>query len=147
MRKYLLTTLVFISFIPAFSQTLKVVNPRCEYKVDPIIEIATPHLSWELQSESRGTVQIAYRVLIADNVASLEKNIGNVWDSKKVISSASMQVKYAGARLLAAKKYYWKAATACQMSMAPYNALNDQAKKELESNRKYIKSMKLIPLQ
>jgi len=110
MRMYLLTVLIAFSFIQAFPQALKVVNPRCEYKTDPeAVETRMPHLSWELQSANRGTMQSAYRVLVADNAALLEKNIGNVWDSKKVISSVSIQVIYSGIKLLAAKKYYWKA--------------------------------------
>ncbi|OCX53298.1 alpha-L-rhamnosidase [Mucilaginibacter sp. PPCGB 2223] len=107
MRKYLFVILVSGALSPVFSQ-VKVVNPRCEYKIDPIIETLTPHLSWELQSDSRGVVQTAYRLLVADNAASLEKNIGNIWDSKKVLSPASIQVKYSGMKLLSAKKYYWK---------------------------------------
>lgn len=109
MKKYWLTILITAAFIPAFSQALKVVNPRLAYKTNPeVIETLNPNLSWELQSATKGTVQTAYRVLVADNVASLEMNVANVWDSKKVLSSASIQVCYAGARLLAEKKYYWK---------------------------------------
>lgn len=111
MRKYLLTILIAAAFVPAFSQALKlkVVNLRCEYKIDPgAIEATSPRLSWELQSDSRDIVQAAYRVLVADNVALLKKNVGNVWDSKNVLSSASVQVKYAGKPLVSAKRYYWK---------------------------------------
>ncbi|HTH32500.1 MAG TPA: family 78 glycoside hydrolase catalytic domain, partial [Lacibacter sp.] len=52
--------------------------------------------------------QTAYRILVADDEALLKKNIGNVWDSKQLKSSTSIQVAYAGKALQSAKKYFWK---------------------------------------
>ena len=53
-------------------------------------------------------MQKAYRVLVADDEALLQKNTGNVWDSKKVVSGQSVQVAYAGKKLRPGKLYYWK---------------------------------------
>ncbi len=108
MKKYLVLCFFFFVRLSVSAQSLRAVNLRCEYKTDPVIETTTPHLSWELQSDGMGVVQTAYRVLVSDNAASLEKNTGNVWDSQKVNSSASIQVKYAGKPLASTKKYYWK---------------------------------------
>lgn len=72
------------------------------------VEVKVPILSWQLQSRYRGVVQQAYRILVADNPESLHKNIGNLWDSKKRTSVASIQVAYEGAPLQAARTYYWK---------------------------------------
>jgi alpha-L-rhamnosidase len=38
----------------------------------------------------------------------LNKNIGDVWDTKKVNSGQSLQIKYKGIKLLSTKSYYWK---------------------------------------
>jgi hypothetical protein len=38
----------------------------------------------------------------------LERDSGNVWDSRKVISDQSIQVQYGGPKLKAAKLYWWK---------------------------------------
>jgi alpha-L-rhamnosidase len=38
----------------------------------------------------------------------LNKNIGDVWDTKKVNSGQSLQIKYKGIKLLSTKTYYWK---------------------------------------
>ncbi|MGZ3846980.1 MAG: family 78 glycoside hydrolase catalytic domain, partial [Flavisolibacter sp.] len=38
----------------------------------------------------------------------LRKNIGNVWDSKKIESDQSIHVKYKGQKLSSAKTYFWK---------------------------------------
>lgn len=92
-----------------FSQELKLTNLRCNYRINPLgIDIRLPMLSWELQSSRRGVMQTAYRILVADDTSSLEKNIGMGWDSKKIVSGASIQVAYTGPALLSAKVYYWK---------------------------------------
>jgi alpha-L-rhamnosidase len=87
----------------------KVTQLACQYKLNPQgVEVAKPHLSWQLQSSLSNIKQIAYRVLVADDIAKLNAGIGNVSDSKKIPSSASIQVIYNGAPLKAAKTYYWK---------------------------------------
>ncbi|MEO8406249.1 MAG: family 78 glycoside hydrolase catalytic domain, partial [Chitinophagaceae bacterium] len=96
-------------FINTFAQRLSVVNPRCEFKQNPIgVDATSPSFSWELQSSQQNVLQTAYRILVADDSLLLLKNIANAWDSKKIISSASIQVKYNGKPLLSTKKYYWK---------------------------------------
>jgi len=107
MKRFYLLFLLFP--LQLFAQTLKVANLKCEYKGNPMgIEAASPELSWELQSSGRDVMQTAYRVLVADDAESLDKGIGNIWDSKRVNSSASIQVPYVGKPLLSAKTYYWK---------------------------------------
>lgn len=91
------------------TQQLSVTNPRCEYKQNPVgVDAAKPRFSWELQSGQRNVLQAGYRIIVADNTAALAKDYGNVWDSEKVNSSASIQVEYKGKKLQPAKKYYWK---------------------------------------
>lgn len=88
---------------------LRVTDLRCEYRIAPIgIAEPAPALSWQLQSGKRNVTQTAYRILVADRQELLEKNTGNIWDSEKVMSAASIQVKYAGKPLEAARTYYWK---------------------------------------
>src|SRR5690606_18723443 len=100
---------ILFFFGPLQAQELQVVNLRCEYKTDPKgIAASAPALSWELRSSRRNIMQQAYRVLVADSPEELEKNTGNIWDSEKIMSAASIQVKYAGKPLEAAKTYYWK---------------------------------------
>lgn len=89
---------------------VKVVNLRCEYLKDPLgIDASQPLLSWELESTGKNIKQTAYRIIVADNKPAINNNIGNVWDSKKVSSSASVSIKYNGSPLHSGKKYYWKA--------------------------------------
>ena len=92
-------SLCHISFcvllIPCLSQNLSVTNLRCESAKDPLgVDATNPRLSWELKSNQRNVLQTGYRILVADDSLLLQKNIGNVWDSKKIISSASIQVSW-----------------------------------------------------
>ncbi|MDB5190695.1 MAG: Bacterial alpha-L-rhamnosidase [Segetibacter sp.] len=108
LRIFFIAFLAFIT-LSVFSQSIGVLNLKCEYKINPLgVEAAKPALSWELNSKQRNIMQTAYRVLVADNPAWLKSNTGNVWDSKKVSSGQSIQVFYAGKKLEPTKKYYWK---------------------------------------
>ena len=92
-----------------FCQDITVKKLVCENAVNPLgIETVSPRLSWQMISGRRDVKQRAYRIIVADDSMLLKKNQGNTWDSKKVISSQSLQVKYAGRKLLPAKTYYWK---------------------------------------
>ncbi|WP_091380507.1 family 78 glycoside hydrolase catalytic domain [Mucilaginibacter mallensis] len=107
MKRFYLLLLLFPSQV--FAQTLKVANLQCEYESNPMgIEASSPKLSWKLQSAERNIMQTAYRILVSDNIESLDKNIGNTWDSKHINSSTSIEVAYKGRPLLSAKTYYWK---------------------------------------
>lgn len=102
---------LFLILLPLqlFAQSLKVAKLQCEYKAAPQgVDVTSPKLSWQLQSNGYNIMQTAYRVLVADNMKSLNQNIANSWDSKKINSSASIQVLYQGKPLQAAKTYYWK---------------------------------------
>jgi alpha-L-rhamnosidase len=103
--------IVTLYCLPAvgFTQKLKISYLRSENKVNPIaIDAKQPLLSWELESTQRNVLQKAYRILVADDSVLLQKNIGNIWDSKKAMSSASINVLYGGKPLQSAKYYYWK---------------------------------------
>jgi alpha-L-rhamnosidase len=104
---YFLSLLLFS--LPVFAQGLSVNELRCEYRANPSgVEAIAPVLSWRLKSTERNVLQSAYQVLVADDLGALTKNIGNVWDSKKIASDKSIQVNYNGKALVAEKTYYWK---------------------------------------
>ena len=83
---------------------------RCEYQIDPLgIDTKQPRLSWWLKSNSRGATQSAYQILVASSVELLKQDKGDLWDSGKVKSDASIQVEYQGKPLSSQQKCYWKA--------------------------------------
>jgi alpha-L-rhamnosidase len=83
---------------------------RCEYRVNPQgIDETQPRLSWQLDADDvRGVKQTAYQILVASSPALLKKSVGDLWDSGKVTSGASVQVSYAGKPLVSRQACYWK---------------------------------------
>jgi alpha-L-rhamnosidase len=80
---------------------------RCEWKVDPVIDVAKPRFSWELQTAEKNVMQTSYDV----QVARSEEELGRgkfVWDSGVVKSDASVEVEYAGPALESERIYFWR---------------------------------------
>lgn len=81
---------------------------RCAYRDQPLgIDDPAPRLSWELPVPRRGARQTAYQVLVASDPALLRDGVGDVWDSGRVLSAQSVQVRYAGAPLQSGRRYHW----------------------------------------
>ena len=82
---------------------------RCEYRVNPLgIDRPAPRLSWVLESSRRGERQTAYRVLVASSRQTLARDVGDVWDSGKVLSGESLGIRYSGKPLQSDCVYFWK---------------------------------------
>lgn len=82
---------------------------RCEYRVDPLgIDERVPRLSWALESEERGQVQSAYRVLVAGDEADLDAEVNLLWDSGRVESNRSVGIEYEGEALRSGSRCVWK---------------------------------------
>ncbi len=85
------------------------VNLQCEYLNNPLgIDVLSPRLSWELSSEAKGKSQSAYRIIVASNLELLNKNKGDLWDTKKVVSDQSINISYEGKALTSRQRCYWK---------------------------------------
>lgn len=82
---------------------------RCEYARQPLgIDAAAPRLNWIMQSQGRGQSQTAYQILVASSRASLDANRADLWDSGKVVSDQSIQIKYQGRSLVSRQQCFWK---------------------------------------
>lgn len=109
MKRLLISGLLSLLAISTQAQNLSVRNLKCDYRVNPLgVDMLNPVLSWQLVSKQKNVLQTAFRILVTDDATLLSKNTGNIWDSKKIESSASIQVSYSGKALQSAKKYYWK---------------------------------------
>lgn len=92
-----------------FAQKPAVVDLTCNYKTDPIgIGTPNPALSWVIQSAGYNVTQKAFRVIVSDNNRSIGEGKGDIWDSGKIASEASIQFKYNGPPLKPSEKYYWR---------------------------------------
>ncbi|HMP91542.1 MAG TPA: family 78 glycoside hydrolase catalytic domain [Phnomibacter sp.] len=93
----------------AISHHLQVLNLSCKGLEHPLgVDDRQPALSWQLQAAAPNTVQMAWQVLVATDSNLLLAGKGNCWNSGKVISSASIGIKYKGNMLLSGVKYFWK---------------------------------------
>ncbi|WP_299430209.1 family 78 glycoside hydrolase catalytic domain [uncultured Maribacter sp.] len=93
------------------SSTIELTDLKSEYRTNPLgIDNTAPRLSWNLfdNSQTRGQKQTAYQILVASSIKNLESNVGDVWDSGKIESNQSVNVKYEGKNLASAQQYFWK---------------------------------------
>ncbi|MEU1540208.1 family 78 glycoside hydrolase catalytic domain [Actinacidiphila glaucinigra] len=73
---------------------------------DPLgVPLAAPTLGWQLASERRGVTQRAYEIHVASSAGRLDHP--DVWDSGKVSSRQSVDVRYGGPALKPHTDYTW----------------------------------------
>ena len=67
-----------------------------------------PLLGWQIVSKEENIIQKAYRIILSKNKKNIEKNIGELWDTNKIESSNSTNIRYSGEELKPNSIYYWK---------------------------------------
>lgn len=88
---------------------LTVTGLTCDYETNPIgIDALPPQLSWQLESKTRNTAQVAYQILVATTEEALADDNGDTWDSGKTQASQSTGILYAGKELVSRQRYFWK---------------------------------------
>lgn len=88
---------------------IKISKTKCENQQNPLgVQSQSPVLSWNMVSSGRGVSQKAYQIVVSDNKKDIEKGIGNIWDTKKIHSDNSINIKYQGSELSPSVIYYWK---------------------------------------
>jgi alpha-L-rhamnosidase len=96
----LIFSLLLSSFLNA--KNLSLVHLKTEYTATPLgIDVAAPRFSWQMQSEEQGCRQTACQITVTD-----ESNC-KVWDSGKINSDSSLNIKYAGLQLKPRTRYHW----------------------------------------
>ncbi len=81
-------------------------NLRVNHLVEPLgLGLDAPVLGWQLSSDRRGVTQQAYEVHVASSASRLDDP--DVWDSGKVGSRRSVDVRYDGAQLQPRTDYVW----------------------------------------
>lgn len=94
---------------PPVAGPIRVQRLRCEYRDHPLgIDHPNPRLSWALTSSLRGQKQTAYHVLVAGSPQALQANRGDLWDSGRVLSNQSINIAYAGDKLVSGQQCVWK---------------------------------------
>jgi alpha-L-rhamnosidase len=110
MKMKLLTVVFLVGFAVArYASAASVAELRCESRANPLgIDVCQPQLSWIISSDRRGEVQTAYQVLVASSPELLAADQGNLWDSGRVESNATVQVVYSGRHLVSSAQCFWK---------------------------------------
>ncbi|RKP54380.1 hydrolase [Cohnella endophytica] len=88
---------------------MKIVGLKTEYTVTPLgIDTLEPRLSWRLESDTRGTKQKCYQILVSSNLEALSAHDGEVWNTGPILSDQSHAIRYTGKGLTSGQRYYWK---------------------------------------
>lgn len=81
----------------------------CEYARNPLgVDVKCPNLSWKLRSSERDQHQAAYQILVASSAGNLDKDKGDLWDSKRVTSNETLRISYRGRSLDSSQQVFWK---------------------------------------
>jgi hypothetical protein len=71
----------------------------------PVLDLM-PEFSWIVPSEAG--IQTAYQILIASSAEKINNDIGDICDSRKIISNKSSEIEIKSASLNRGKTYSWK---------------------------------------
>jgi hypothetical protein len=101
--------LLWISCAATGQSTCTVFNLTCEDETNPLgIETLQPRFSWQIRAQERDSRQSAWHLLVADSEEAIRNGKGNVWDSGKQKTAASLLQPFEGKTPEAGKRYYWK---------------------------------------
>lgn len=106
------TLFIIINILAIFGCTtstdFKVSDLRCENMVQPLgIDKATPRLSWKINSNSTGSIQEAFQILVASEASLLTESSADLWNSGKVQDPNSIHVSYKGQNLKSGSTAWW----------------------------------------
>jgi hypothetical protein len=108
---WIVACLAVVSFanLTLAQSDLRPVELRCEYAINPLgIDVANPRLSWKVASQQRWARQTAFQVQIFSRAALEATNkTPDLWDSGKVSSDETLQIRYAGKELATSQQAFW----------------------------------------
>lgn len=103
----IITTFLFSTIAFCSVAQVKVQNLRTENLTNPVgLDKTQPQLSWQLISDKRNVMQMAYEIKVSESAASLSK--GETWSTGKVTSDQSIHLIYSGQALKPKQRYYWQ---------------------------------------
>ena len=108
MKRLLLIILSALLSLAMHGHPIKAIDLKSEYQANPIGIDYAPLLSWRLTGSDYGVLQTHYRVLVASSDEILHQDIGDIWDSGKILSNESSAISTSHLTLESRKKYFWK---------------------------------------
>lgn len=92
------------SLRPAADASASTVELRVNHLAYPANVSSRPTFSWKMSSARNGARQTAYRIAVREDAP----DGAAVWESGIVKSGESVGIRYAGAALKSARRYFWK---------------------------------------
>lgn len=84
------------------------VRLRCEYRKNPLgIDVKQPRFSWILEATQRNQSPAGCQIWVATHPEMLRNHQPDVWDSGKMETAQSVNLKYDGKPLESSQRYYW----------------------------------------
>lgn len=107
---FVIPAIAIAAAAPAHGQSdLAAARLRCEYRSSPLaVDARQPRLSWIVTSKARGSRQTAFQVLVASSKELLARDRGDLWDSGRVASGETLNVRYGGKPLRSRMTCWWK---------------------------------------
>ena len=101
-----------LAAVPVWGREASARGP-VELRVDTLrsplgIDDPAPKFSWQLHDPARGASQSAYQVQVASSAAGLTENKSDMWDSGRISSPQSLNVRYHGSTLAPGTRYFWR---------------------------------------
>ena len=101
--------LFFITIIKSQAAVFFPTDLSCEHIINPLgVDNHQPLLSWTIASSTNDLRQSAYELIVSDNLADINKNEGNCWNTGKTNSDETVFIAYEGVPLQSFTRYYWK---------------------------------------
>jgi len=112
MRLVALTATLAAAAAPLVEAQVQAFAGPVELQVDNLktplgIDDPAPRFSWQLHDPAQGAKQTAYEVLVASQAGPLRQGKADVWDSGRIESDASLNVRYGGPAVQPSTRYFW----------------------------------------
>ena len=104
--------IVINSVLCVSSADITPVDLKCEYLRNPsLVDSPNPRLGWTFKAndpKKQNLTQKAYQILVATDRQKLDKSVGDLWDTNKVVSDRNNHIRYEGKPLASRQTAYWK---------------------------------------
>lgn len=86
----------------AANKGFSITNLKTEYTKTPLgIDVKSPRFSWQMESATPGAGQKAYQIIMHDEAGKI------IWNTGKVQSNRSLNIRYTGDKLQERTRYTW----------------------------------------
>ena len=108
MKKLIAIAAVALVSMLTPAATLRPVDLRCDYAVNPLgVDSDPPRLFWKLAGSGRDQRQTAYEILAASSAGMLSHNQADLWASGKINSDETIQIPFLE-KLNSGEQVFWK---------------------------------------